>query len=88
MALLPRGSSSLKDVLAKLDIRRRQRYIKKEYQAYGLQLATELNDWPTGLYIFVWQNSSPAPFWKKPAFLFATRPLIRCGAEPAFLCGR
>ncbi len=49
---LPRGQSSLKEVLAKLDLRRRQRYIKEEYQAYGLQLASELNDWPhRALYI-------------------------------------
>lgn len=48
----PRGSSSLKDLLARLDLAQRRKYIKREYQAYGLQLASELNDWPhRALYI-------------------------------------
>ncbi len=43
---------SLKKLLSQLDLARRRRYIKKEFQAYGLQLADELNDWPhRSLYI-------------------------------------
>ncbi len=40
------------DLLAEFDLEKRRRYIKKEYQAYGLQLADELNDWKNrSLYI-------------------------------------
>jgi len=46
------GVKSLKVLLARLDLKRRHRYIKEEFQAYGLQLADELNDWPhRSLYI-------------------------------------
>jgi hypothetical protein len=39
--------SSIKDQLDKYQktIESRQKYIKKEYQAYGMELAKELGDW-------------------------------------------
>ena len=42
----------IKDLLQEFDLNKRQRYVRKEYQAYGLQLANELNDWKNrSLYI-------------------------------------
>ena len=45
---------SIKDQLSifKETLKKRQKYVKKEYQAYGLELAKELGDWKNrSLYI-------------------------------------
>jgi len=40
------------DLLQDLDLTKRRRYVSKEFQAYGLMLATELDDWKNrSLYI-------------------------------------
>jgi len=40
------------DLLQDVDLKKRRRYIRKEFQAYGLLLADELNDWKNrSLYI-------------------------------------
>jgi len=42
----------LSKLLKGLDLEKRRRYIKKEFQAYGLMLAEELRDWKNrALYI-------------------------------------
>ena len=42
----------LSDLLGELDLDKRRRYISKEFQAYGLMLAGELDDWDNrSLYI-------------------------------------
>ncbi|MCD6225502.1 hypothetical protein J7J95_00250 [bacterium] len=42
----------LSDLLNDLDLKKRRRYLSKEFQAYGLMLASELNDWKNrSLYI-------------------------------------
>lgn len=39
-------------------LKKRQKYVKKEYQAYGLELAEELDDWKNrSLYIRLAKNS-------------------------------
>ena len=51
------GVKSLKILLKRLDLERRRRYIKNEFQAYGLQLADDLNDWRhRSLYIRLAKN--------------------------------
>jgi hypothetical protein len=43
-------STAFQQILDKLD--QRKKYVKKEFQAYGLELAEELNDWKNkSLYI-------------------------------------
>ncbi len=49
-------SNAFQQVLDKLDQRRK--YVKKEFQAYGLELAEELNDWKNkSLYIRLAKNT-------------------------------
>ncbi len=61
-------------ILDELDLRRRQRYIKKEFQAYGLQLATELNDWPhRSLYIRL-AKTVPRPLLEKARLFVRDQP--------------
>lgn len=39
-------------ILQSLDLEKRRKYVKKEFQAYGLMLADELSDWKNrSLYI-------------------------------------
>jgi hypothetical protein len=44
---MDKNTSSIKDQLEKFQktLEGRQKYIKNEYQAYGLELAKELGDW-------------------------------------------
>ncbi len=53
------------DLLAGLDWERRGRYVKEEFQAYGLQLAEELRDWKhRSLYIRL-AKQQPRPLLEK-----------------------
>jgi hypothetical protein len=37
--------SSIQDLLKDLNLDKRRKYLKEEYQAYGLQLAREMDEW-------------------------------------------
>jgi len=37
--------NSIKDLLTNLDLDKRRKYLKEEYQAFGLQLAREMEEW-------------------------------------------
>jgi len=60
----PQTLGSLFD-LHRLKIEKRGKYIKKEFQAYGLQLAEELSDWKNrSLYIRL-AKTHPRPILEK-----------------------
>ncbi len=52
LRILATNLKKLSDLFGNLDLEKRGKYISKEFQAYGLMLAEELNDWKNkSLYI-------------------------------------
>jgi len=52
LKILATNLKKLSDLFGDLDLEKRGKYISKEFQAYGLMLAKELNDWKNkSLYI-------------------------------------
>ena len=48
--------------LFKENFDKRKKYVKNEYQAYGLELADELDDWDINLFISAWPNRRSSTF--------------------------
>lgn len=58
LKILATSLKKLSDLFANLDLEKRGKYISKEFQAYGLMLAEELNDWKNkSLYIKLAKNT-------------------------------